>query len=171
MRLMRGNRQLEVVAGDGIGAPDRLVARHALSTDFLNRYNEALMLIEMAAVDVSLIDDLKSWRPSTYIEHFAHSGLRCAPGALSAFRSLPEESRGAFNALCLAMDQLVRTVVTALSELKHPDDAVFIVEIASSSFRSLLTRATAFINSGGDMAEAAYCATDLQSTVDKIVAA
>jgi hypothetical protein len=169
---MRHMSQLSVITG-GVAdqTADRLVAGEVLSTDFLNRYNEALMLIEMAGHEPGLLEDLRRWHPASYPEHFAASQLRCADGAIAAFRALPEESRGAFASLCRAMDQLVATVITALTEIRHPGDAVYIIEIAASSFRNLLTRATAFINSGGDMAEAAYSIVDVQDAVDRIVAA
>jgi hypothetical protein len=169
---MRHMSPLSVITG-GAAEPavDVLVAGQVLSTDFLNRYNEALMLIEMAGQDPGLIDDLRRWKPASYPEHFALSQLRCADGAIAAFRALPEESRGAFASLCRAMDQLVATVITALTEIRHPGDAVYIIDIAATSFRNLLTRATAFINSGGDMAEAAYSIIDVQDAVDRIVAA
>ena len=169
---MRPTSQLTVITG-GIPEPavDTHVGGQVLSTDFLNRYNEALMLIEMSAQEPGLIADLRRWHPATYPEHFAQSQLRCADGAIAAFRALPDESRGAFASLCRAMDQLVATVITALTEIRHPGDAVYIIDIAATSFRNLLTRATAFINSGGDMAEAAYSVIDVQDAVDRIVAA
>ncbi len=60
----------------------------ALSTDYLNHFGEALMLIEMASDDVSVLDDLAQWRPRSYQQHFMASGLRCAPGALLAWEQL-----------------------------------------------------------------------------------
>ncbi len=150
--------------------PDRLVEGVQLSTDYLNRYNEALMLIEMAAFDISLVEDLKAWKAFSYVEHFQVAQLRCAPGALLAYEALSPNAKGAFNSLCIAMDQLVKTVVNALNELRDPEDAVFIVDIAVGSFKSMLSRATAFINTNGDMAAAAFDERSVQDTVDALVA-
>jgi hypothetical protein len=149
---------------------DRLVEGIQLSTDYLNRYNEALMLIEMAAFDISLVEDLKAWKAFSYVEHFQAAQLRCAPGALIAYEALSPNAKGAFNSLCIAMDQLVKTVVNALNELRDPADAVFIVDIAVGSFKSMLSRATAFINTNGDMAAAAFDEGSVQETVDALVA-
>ena len=68
-----------------------------LSTDFLNRYSEALMLIEMAADDDGIVDDLKAWHSITYREHFEVSGLRCAPSALAAYDSVAPARRAGFD--------------------------------------------------------------------------
>jgi hypothetical protein len=148
---------------------DELLETGQLSTDYLNRYNEALMLIEMASMDPSIVDDLAAWRPLGYIQHFERAGLRCGPGAIAAYAGLTPHSRHAFEHLCSGMDRLVATVVNSLKALKDPDDAVFVVEIAVGSFKSLLARATAFINTGGDLASAAFDESELQDTVDRLL--
>ena len=44
-----------------------------LSTDYLNHFTEAIMLLEMAGELPECLDDLRAWRPKTYTEHFATS--------------------------------------------------------------------------------------------------
>ncbi len=148
---------------------DELLETGQLSTDYLNRYNEALMLLEMAAMDPSIVEDLSAWRPLGYVAHFEQSGLRCGPGAIAAYGALAPISRQAFEHLCAGMDRLVMSVVNALAALKDPGDAIFVVDIAVGSFKSLLTRATAFINTGGDLASAAFDESELQATVDQLI--
>ncbi|MGL4728536.1 MAG: hypothetical protein ACRCWO_07250 [Bosea sp. (in: a-proteobacteria)] len=148
---------------------DELLETGHLSTDYLNRYNEALMLIEMASMDPTIVEDLAAWRPLGYVAHFENAGLRCGPGAIAAYQCLTPLSRQAFEHLCSGMDRLVMSVVNALNALKAPEDAVFVVDIAVSSFKSLLSRATAFINTGGDLASVAFDESELQSTVDQLI--
>jgi hypothetical protein len=149
-------------------SPD--ITPHALSTDFLNRYAEALMLIELFAGDPSVIADLEAWRPVTYRQHFAGSRLRCAASALAGYDALDFMSRGAFDSLCSAMDRLIDTVILTLREITDPNEALPIIAVAAEAFRSLLTRATAFINSGGDRHEAVYSRVDLQQAIDRFIA-
>lgn len=148
---------------------DALLETGKLSTDYLNRYNEALMLLEMAATDPSLAADLSAWRPVGYIDHFLFSQLRCSTGAIAAYRSLPANSRAAFEQLCAGMDRLVKTVVEALHRLADPADAVYVIDIAVDSLKSLLARATAFINTGGDLTSVAFDESELQIAVDHII--
>jgi hypothetical protein len=150
---------------------DRYVAAAALSTDYLNRFGEALMLIEMATMDPSVADELAAWRPVSYCQHFERAQLRCAPHALAAYRALDPISRGAFEALCLAMGRLIETAAITLRESPDPAIAAPVMEIAATAFRSLLGRATAFINSGGDMATAIYDGRELQHAIDQMMAA
>lgn len=159
------------VSSTGIHAPDEHVGACGLSTDYLNHFAEALMLIEMASFESAAIGELSHWRPAGYADHFARSELRCAPHALEAYMALGPEARGAFEALCSAMNRLVETVILTLQQLANPDDAHAIVSIAAAAFRNLLARATAFINSGGDMERAAYDTVELQDAIDQLMAA
>jgi hypothetical protein len=148
---------------------DRRVEAEALSTDYLNRFGEALMLIEMSLVDDSVAAELAAWRPVGYVAHFSQSQLRCAPHALAAYQALDPIARGAFEALCMAMSRLVETAVLTLREAPDPAASRPVIEIAATAFRNLLSRATAFINSGGDMAEAVYDNRELQDVIDKLI--
>lgn len=148
---------------------DQFVAAPVLSTDYLNHFAEALMLIESVAFDDSVTAELMNWRPVGYREHFRTSALRCAPHALQAYDALHPDSRGAFEALCSAMQKLVQTVLLTLAEVQNPAHMIPIVEITAKAFRSMLSRATAFINSGGDMEQAAYDNVELQDAIDQIM--
>lgn len=154
---------LKATASCGAGEPD------VLSTDYLNHFAEALMLIEAVSFDDSVRTELAKWRPLGYGEHFSRSELRCAPSALRAYQALDPDARGAFEALCSAMDRLVETVLLTLKDIRDPADMIPIIAIAAKAFRSLLSRATAFINSGGDMRQAAYDTVELQDAIDQMM--
>jgi hypothetical protein len=42
-----------------------------LATDYLNHFNEAIMLLEMLSSCPDCRDDLLAWQPMSYREHFA----------------------------------------------------------------------------------------------------
>jgi len=126
-----------------------------LSTDYLNRHSEALMLLEMVPVDREIVGDLKAWRAVGYFEHFAGSPLRCAGEAMAAYRGLGQREVQSFDALCAAMDRLIYTATALLDEMPAEEDPGLIVDVASLSLRRLIARATAFINANGQ-GEAAY---------------
>ena len=44
-----------------------------LSTDYLNHFTEAIMLLEMLSSCPECLDDFLGWRPKSYREHFAAS--------------------------------------------------------------------------------------------------
>ena len=68
-----------------------------LASDYLNHFHELVMLFEaISSEPVDFTDDLMSWRPLTYEEHFAEFGIprqesrhrRLSPGAAQNPRPL-----------------------------------------------------------------------------------
>jgi hypothetical protein len=141
-----------------------------LSTDFLNRYSEALMLLEMALIDESILDDLKAWRSVDYCAHFQASQLRCAPSALAAYERVAPGRRAAFEELCRAMTRLVTTVTALLADAPANLDLTSIVDVASEALRKLIGRATRFINANGSVDVGAFDDHHIQDEIDALLA-
>jgi hypothetical protein len=154
---------------------DSLGAREAsgppgagLSTDYLNRYSEVLMLIEMAADDPDLAWELRRWQAIDYRSYFAASPLRLAKVALCAYDALPEERRLAFEKLVGAMDELAAMAVLALDLRDDPDTAAFVPLVTAPIMRRLIARATSFLNSGGADTEGGG-AEEAQAAIDRLM--
>lgn len=141
-----------------------------LSTDFLNRYSEALMLIELAADDDGVIEDLRAWRSVTYREHFEGSLLRCTPSALAAYDGLAPARRAGFEELCRAMTRLVATATALLAERRAGLEPATIVEVASDALRRQISRATQFINANGTIEIGHVESRILQAEIDALIA-
>lgn len=141
-----------------------------LSTDFLNRYSEALMLLEMALVDETVIDDLKAWRSVGYRAHFEASQLRCAPFALAAYERVAPARRAAFEEVCRSMTRLVTTVTALLTEAPANPDVASIVEVAGEALRRQIGRAAQFINANGEIDIALFDDGSLQAAIDALLA-
>lgn len=95
-----------------------------LSTDYLNHPNEAAMLLGLAADMPEMLDELRAWRPKTYVRHFEESGLAWAPLAVECYHAAPAAVREAFDARCAAVDEAVARAVAELDALRH-DPAAF----------------------------------------------
>jgi hypothetical protein len=50
--------------------------RTGLATDYLNHFNEAIMLLEMIPDIPECFEDFLDWQPMSYREHFAASGFK-----------------------------------------------------------------------------------------------
>lgn len=142
----------------------------ALSTDFLNRFNEALMLIEIAAMDETIVEDLRNWTNVGYREHFQSSSLRCAGSALAAYENLAPHRRAAFEDTCSAMARLIRTMTDILCEKPLRDDLPEITAVASDALRKLISRSTQFINANGTIDLSALPDRTLQAEIDALIA-
>lgn len=165
---------MSVIATDMLAgtAAERLDAgvHPRLSTDFLNRYSEALMLIEMVAMDDSILADLQAWRAVGYREHFATSALRCAASALAAYDDLNPNRARAFDEACNAMTRLVRTVTALLAETPPQPELPVIIEVASEALRRQIARTTQFINANGTIDIGKFEDTALQAQIDALLA-
>jgi hypothetical protein len=56
-----------------------------LATDFLNHFNEAIMLLEMMPKAPECKEDFLAWQPMSYREHFAASRLKQRNLAIAAY--------------------------------------------------------------------------------------
>ena len=50
-----------------------------LATDYLNHFNEAIMLLEMLSSCPDCIEDFLAWQPLSYREHFCEFALQGPP--------------------------------------------------------------------------------------------
>ncbi|AOG07757.1 hypothetical protein [Bosea sp. RAC05] len=158
---------IKALAGGGDGGGET-PGGPRLSTDFLNLYAEALMLIGMAAEDLDIVADLQAWRPVSYRDHFATSPLRCAPSALAAYDALPPTRREGFENLCLAMTRLVTTAAALLADRQEGLDATTIADVAGDALRRQIGRATHFINANGTIDIGVAESRALQAEVDAL---
>ena len=76
-----------------------------LATDYLNHFNEAVMLIEMAADMPDLAEDVLAWAPCAYEDHFERTGYTGRDVAVAAWRAAPRAVRGHFETL-VARDEV-----------------------------------------------------------------
>ena len=65
-----------------------------LATDYLNRFNEAVMLLDMLATCPEFRDDFLSWEPMSYREHFRASHSRTRDLTIAAYETADPNVRG-----------------------------------------------------------------------------
>jgi hypothetical protein len=70
-----------------------------LASDFLNQFNEVLMLLEVTGSDSDLGRDLRGWQPRGYVEHFETSHLRDSALVIEAYALCPVSVRRRFDRL------------------------------------------------------------------------
>src|SRR5437879_2914571 len=59
--------------------------RTGLATDYLNHFNEAIMLLEMVPDMPECAEDFLTWRPLSYAEHFWASNFKARDLAIEAY--------------------------------------------------------------------------------------
>src|SRR6266581_4694086 len=73
--------------------------RTGLATDYLNHFNEAVMLLEMIPDIPECAEDFLQWRPLSYAEHFTASNFTARDLAIEAYESADAKVRTEFDAL------------------------------------------------------------------------
>ena len=53
-----------------------IVPSTGLATDYLNVFNEAVMLFGLLSDMPDMIEELRNWQPMSYEKHFARSGFQ-----------------------------------------------------------------------------------------------
>src|SRR5712691_11502627 len=61
--------------------------RTGLATDYLNHFNEAIMLLEMIPDIPECAEDFLAWTPLSYAEHFTASNFKARDLAIEAYDS------------------------------------------------------------------------------------
>src|SRR6201997_4826200 len=71
--------------------------RTGLATDYLNHFNEAIMLLEMIPDMPECAEDFLGWRPLSYRDHFTASHFKARDLAIEAYDSADAGIRTAFD--------------------------------------------------------------------------
>jgi hypothetical protein len=123
-----------------------------LATDFLNHFNEAIMLLEMLPMAPDCKEDFLAWRPMSYPEHFAASHFKYRDLAIAAYQVADSIYRRQLDAISDQMNQILSETRDGLKgELSH-DTIRILAEATTHWLKPLVARAGAIIN--GELAAA-----------------
>ena len=132
--------------------------RTGLATDYLNHFNEAVMLLEMIPDMPECAEDFLDWRPLSYAEHFTASNFRARDLAISAYNSADEHIRVEFDNITSAMTSILTAVGDAMREVKQDKTRATLAEQATGWVKPLVALAGGIIN-GGSEADVDYIMT------------
>src|SRR6195256_2850565 len=80
--------------------------RTGLATDYLNHFNEAVMLLEMIPDMPECAEDFLDWHPLSYAEHFTASHFKARDLAIESYASADPTTRAEFDSLTSAMTSI-----------------------------------------------------------------
>lgn len=88
-----------------------------LATDYLNHFNEIIMMLEMIPSMPDCYEDCLEWQPKSYADHFRDSGFSDAELAILAYENAPPNYRQAFDATVGQMDRLIGDAMPKIKAL------------------------------------------------------
>jgi hypothetical protein len=104
--------------------PARLAAANinpmtGLATDYLNHFNEAIMLLEMVPEMPDCIEDLNAWQPLSYTEHFEASRFKDRELAIEAYHLADPRLRDRLDDLANVMNAVLVSTSEAMNGASH----------------------------------------------------
>ncbi len=85
-----------------------------LATDYLNHFNEIVMLFEMVPDMPDMLEDCYEWSPKDYCDHFMDSGFAAKELAVEAYEKCPAPVRAAFDAVISELNSLIESTLNGL---------------------------------------------------------
>jgi len=120
--------------------------RTGLATDYLNHFNEAVMLLEMVPDMPECAEDFLDWRPLSYSEHFHASNFKARDLAISAYETADTVTRTEFDNITSAMTSILTAVSAAMREAQQDKTRARLAEQATIWVKPLVALAGGVIN-------------------------
>jgi len=120
--------------------------RTGLATDYLNHFNEAIMLLEMIPDMPECAEDFLGWKPLSYAEHFIASNFKARDLAISAYNDAHPSIRGEFDVIAANMTSILTAVGEAMRAARHHETRAQLAEQATVWVKPLVAMAGGVIN-------------------------
>jgi hypothetical protein len=120
--------------------------RTGLATDYLNHFNEAVMLLEMVPDMPECAEDFLGWQPRSYAEHFTASNFKARDLAIAAYESADTRIRAEFDNITSAMTSILTAVGDAMRQVQQDKTRARLAEQATGWVKPLVMQAGGVIN-------------------------
>src|SRR3954452_16215850 len=120
--------------------------RTGLATDYLNHFNEAIMLLEMVPDMPECAEDFLTWTPLSYAEHFWASNFKARDLAIEAYEMADARIRAEFDNITATMTSILTAVGTAMREARQDKTRAMLAEQATVWVKPLVALAGGIIN-------------------------
>jgi len=85
-----------------------------LATDYMNHFNEVVMLFEMIADMPDMLEEAKAWEPKSYQDHFRDSTFSDAALAVEAYEFVPRRYKEPFEKTIGQLNALIPTTISRI---------------------------------------------------------
>ncbi|SBW11566.1 conserved hypothetical protein [uncultured Alphaproteobacteria bacterium] len=120
-----------------------------LATDYLNHFNEVVMLLGMLGDMPEMFEDVAAWRPKPYVQHFRDSSIADRDLAIEAYALAPARYREPFDATIAQADEVVARAVALIGAAIDAGDverAAFLGGQTSQMLQRLIDVASGIIH-------------------------
>ena len=161
-----------VVLGEGALSAGTLTAANinpstGLATDYLNHFNEVVMLMEMLPDMPDCAGDVLDWQPLDYCGHFRQSAFKDKDLAILAYAAAPRAVRAHLETLILQIDN---AVIEAQDRLRNGSDEATcraVASLATEEIKPLIAAASGTIH-GREEGEDDFADETAQAGIDAL---
>ena len=123
--------------------------RSLLATDYLNHFNEVVMMLDLVPQMPECLDEVKAWQPKGYKAHFRDSAFHDRELAIEAYDLAPPACRAAFEETVERLDRAIAEALGQIEAAVATGDAGRLAHVAAEAVRRvqlLIDLASALIN-------------------------
>jgi len=148
-RTAVGTKETAAVLPSAMLAAANINPATLLATDYLNHFNEIVMLLEILPSVPELADDVLAWQPRGYRAYFEGSSFKEKALAILAYEQADRSLRRRLDAV---VDDLDRRILAAQDAVRGAvaSQSLFLLEplasLATTELRPLIDRANGLIN-------------------------
>ena len=129
-----------------------------LANDYLNLFNELVMLVEQLPDAPEFAEDVFAWRPKSYRDYFESSILPGSNQAVERYEKLDPQFRKEFESLVQELERIATGSVVAIRRLLkkgEPERAALVAQCAKTgaAMRDVLGKVSNLIDHGSAIAE------------------
>lgn len=140
-----------------------------LATDFLNHFNEVIMLLDMAADMPEMFEDVREWAPLSYQAHFTQSGFPHKKLALEAYAAAPKSVLDHFHATTATFEAMVLAVRDHAQTLSGEEFTGFVRDALPDLHRQVSKLNAVILGNASAEEEVAEESTDdVQAEIDAL---
>jgi hypothetical protein len=119
-----------------------------LATDYLNHFNEIVMLVEMVPDMPMMLEECRIWEPTSYPDFVRASSFSERDLAVAAYDHVPRKFRDAFEWTIARFDHVVAHILGALEALGEADPELLRIkcDVAVQAMQELIGAANGIIH-------------------------
>jgi hypothetical protein len=117
-----------------------------LATDYLNHFNEIVMMLELLPAMPDMLADIMGWKPATYTDHFFDSSFHEKGLAIAAYSAAPDDLREALDQMAGVLNNMLLSAREALRLPIDEETQAALCNEVVAEVRPLIACAGAIIN-------------------------
>lgn len=120
--------------------------RTGLATDYLNHFNEAIMLLEMIPDMPDCAADFLEWKPLSYAEHFHASNFKGRDLAIAAYEAADPTIRMEFDTIVSTITSILLALHEAMGKATQDKTRIELATQAAGWLEPMVMAAGGIIN-------------------------